>query len=212
MTHAGAKQKPVTYLSLQHPGFWRGFQITTFCAAMLSANAVVADDVTMPVLQDKSADSRDAIVEARKTWQANDLQAALLENPQLNAFDIRVTIDDEKVRLSGNVKTDAQRKLAEDIVSSFSDVEYVNNAIRVVHADKPSPSSLQDSVINARVSVKLMADDTLSTQRIDIDTVQNVVTLGGEVDSEEQKDHAATVASNVEGVRRVKNKLVVVDH
>lgn len=212
MTHAGAKQKPVTYLSLQHPGFWRGFQITTFCAAMLSANAVVADDVTMPVLQDKSADSRDAIVEARKTWQANDLQAALLENPQLNAFDIRVTIDDEKVRLSGNVKTDAQRKLAEDIVSSFSDVEYVNNAIRVVHADKPSPSSLQDSVINARVSVKLMADDTLSTQRIDIDSVQNVVTLGGEVDSEEQKDHAATVASNVEGVRRVKNKLVVVDH
>lgn len=212
MTHAGAKQKPVTYLSLQHPGFWRGFQIMTFCAAMLSANAVVADDVTMPVLQDKSADSRDAIVEARKTWQANDLQAALLENPQLNAFDIRVTIDDEKVRLSGNVKTDAQRKLAEDIVSSFSDVEYVNNAIRVVHADKPSPSSLQDSVINARVSVKLMADDTLSTQRIDIDTVQNVVTLGGEVDSEEQKDHAATVASNVEGVRRVKNKLVVVDH
>ena len=66
-----------------------------------------------------------------------------------------------------------------------------------------------DATITAKVKTALLAQPQLKGLAIDVDTSQNVVSLNGIVDSDEARTEAARVASQVAGVREVKNNLHV---
>jgi osmotically-inducible protein OsmY len=70
-------------------------------------------------------------------------------------------------------------------------------------------AALDDTTITTKVKSALIADPDLSGLSIDVDTSQNVVTLRGSVVSDDMRRKAEQVARAVEGVKEVKNELVV---
>ncbi|HEX3035191.1 MAG TPA: BON domain-containing protein [Thermodesulfobacteriota bacterium] len=68
---------------------------------------------------------------------------------------------------------------------------------------------VDDSVITTKVKSLLVADQGLSAFDIEVETFKGVVQLSGFVDTEEQAEKAAEIAESVEGVRDVKNSLIV---
>lgn len=66
-----------------------------------------------------------------------------------------------------------------------------------------------DPLITGRIQAKYFASPDVKAHRIDVDTRNGLVTLEGTVDSEAQRDAAASIARTVDGVTRVENKLLV---
>jgi hyperosmotically inducible protein len=67
-----------------------------------------------------------------------------------------------------------------------------------------------DTVLEARVKAALSADPALRSVTVDVKSADGIVTLYGTADSPANSHQAAMVALNVEGVRSVKNEMVVV--
>lgn len=68
---------------------------------------------------------------------------------------------------------------------------------------------VDDSVITTKVKAALMNDISLKAFQIKVTTFKGVVQLSGFVDSADHADWAAEVARGVNGVREVKNDLIV---
>lgn len=69
--------------------------------------------------------------------------------------------------------------------------------------------SLDDAWIHTKVVAKLIGDADTPERKINVDVVNNVVTLRGTVDTADQKSEAERIARNTEGVRSVNNQLKV---
>jgi hyperosmotically inducible protein len=67
--------------------------------------------------------------------------------------------------------------------------------------------TLDDAGITAKVKTALLAEKGVNGTSINVDTMQGRVTLTGRVPDQAQVDRAAQVASSVEGVKAVENKL-----
>lgn len=68
---------------------------------------------------------------------------------------------------------------------------------------------IDDTVISTKVRASIVADERLSLTQIDVETFKGVVQLSGFVDSPAVKARATQVASGVQGVRNVRNDLIV---
>ncbi|MCS7279333.1 MAG: BON domain-containing protein [Thermodesulfobacteriaceae bacterium] len=68
-------------------------------------------------------------------------------------------------------------------------------------------TQIDDRIITSKVKLKLIEDPVTKARKIDVDTVNGVVTLTGLVDSEEERQRAIKIAASVEGVRKVINNL-----
>lgn len=66
-----------------------------------------------------------------------------------------------------------------------------------------------DPGVTTAVKAKLAADDTVKAYKIDVDTKDGVVTLGGTVDTAEAKSRAVEVARTTKGVTSVVDQLSV---
>ena len=72
--------------------------------------------------------------------------------------------------------------------------------------NKAAAPALGDAAVTARVKTKLLADGVTGTT---VDTTDGVITLAGSVASDEQKAKAERDARETEGVKDVKNELIV---
>jgi osmotically-inducible protein OsmY len=68
---------------------------------------------------------------------------------------------------------------------------------------------VDDSTITAKVKAEILGDPALKTLQISVETFKGVVQLSGFVNSADVRSRAAVVASRVNGVRSVKNDLIV---
>ena len=68
---------------------------------------------------------------------------------------------------------------------------------------------VDSSVITAKVKVAIFDDPTLKVFDINVETFKDVVQLSGFVNSAEIKSRAAVVAGRVNGVKSVRNNLIV---
>lgn len=68
---------------------------------------------------------------------------------------------------------------------------------------------MDDASITARIKTALIAEPGLKGLSIDVDTSQNVVSLSGTVGTDAAGTQAADIARRTEGVKDVKNNLVV---
>ncbi len=66
-----------------------------------------------------------------------------------------------------------------------------------------------DSVITSKVKTKLIEDQALKAFQIDVETFRGDVLLSGFVDNQQQISKAVEVAKSVDGVKAVKNSLIV---
>ncbi len=68
---------------------------------------------------------------------------------------------------------------------------------------------VDDATVTASVKAKLTAEKAANFTKISVKTSNNVVSLTGQVDSKDQKEKAEKIAKQVNGVKRVDNKLQV---
>jgi len=68
---------------------------------------------------------------------------------------------------------------------------------------------LDDQTISTQVKIELLGDRELGLRRIDVTTLQGVVTLTGTVGAQADADRAVTLARHVRGVKDVKLQLKV---
>lgn len=80
-------------------------------------------------------------------------------------------------------------------------------------ASTPKQSStgefLDDSIITSKVKGLFVAEESLKSYQISVETYKGIVQLSGFVDSQQAVDKAGQIARGVTGVRNVKNNLVV---
>jgi hyperosmotically inducible periplasmic protein len=82
-------------------------------------------------------------------------------------------------------------------------------AADTMKSDRPRGAGA-DAAVEARVKAALSAEPGLRALTVDVKSTDGVVTLYGTADSPTKSHEAALVAMNVEGVRSVKNEMVVV--
>ena len=69
--------------------------------------------------------------------------------------------------------------------------------------------AMDDTKITAEVKAKILAEPGLKVLMIDVDTKDGQVTLTGSADSAANVERAKQIASNVQGVKSVDNRLAV---
>ncbi len=74
--------------------------------------------------------------------------------------------------------------------------------------ETPRPSEA-DAAIATEIEHRLSADRAINAQLVEIDVRGGVVTLRGRVPNEDAKEHAESLAADVEGVEEVRNHLAV---
>ena len=68
---------------------------------------------------------------------------------------------------------------------------------------------VDDSVITTKVKAAIFDEPTLKSLQINVKTYQGVVQLSGFVDSDQNVKKAGEIADSVDGVKSVKNDLIV---
>ena len=68
---------------------------------------------------------------------------------------------------------------------------------------------VDNSVITTKVKSLLAADDFLKSFQISVETFQGTVQLSGFVNSQQAVDKAVEITKSVQGVKSVKNNLIV---
>ena len=68
---------------------------------------------------------------------------------------------------------------------------------------------VDDKVVSTKVKAALLKDPEVKALQVNVETYQGVVQLSGFVDKSEQISRAAEVTKGVEGVKSVKNDLIV---
>ena len=68
---------------------------------------------------------------------------------------------------------------------------------------------IDDSVITTKIKSQLAADDFLKSFQIGVESRKGIVQLSGFVDSQKAVEKAGQIASGVDGVKSVRNDLIV---
>lgn len=77
------------------------------------------------------------------------------------------------------------------------------------HEKKIAKRAVSDSVITSKVKALLLKDEGIKSLKVSVETHSGVVLLSGFVDSADQIKEAEKIAASVEGVKSVKNSLML---
>jgi hyperosmotically inducible periplasmic protein len=77
---------------------------------------------------------------------------------------------------------------------------------------KTAGRTMSDAGITAAVQAKLTADKVSNFSRIDVDTERGIVTLNGVVRSAQEREQAARLAKEADGIRGLNNNLQIQSH
>ena len=69
--------------------------------------------------------------------------------------------------------------------------------------------AIDDTTITAKVKAGILTEPGLKVLKIDVDTKDGLVTLTGSADSAQDVQRATQIATNVQGVKSVDNRLAV---
>ena len=161
------------------------------------------------------------------------IKARFNSNPDLAAANLGVDADIDKgeVTIKGTVGSQALRTEAVDAAKSTYPGMVVNDKIDVKPAElaradyteaqaveertkgkemgESIGQSLDDAWIHMKIVSQLIRNSSTPERKINVDVVNNVVTLRGSVDSEAQRTEAERVVKNTEGVKSVQNRLKI---
>jgi hyperosmotically inducible protein len=161
------------------------------------------------------------------------VKTRLQSDSNVRRLNLEVDADAEHkaVELKGLAYTERQRTRAVELARSARPDIAVQDKIDVKPYDSPRDlfdddmmvdvkadatkmgdkvgDSLDDGWLHMKVVSKLIADSKTPERSINVDVANNVVTLRGAVASPEIRAQAESVAKSVDGVKDVKNRLIV---
>lgn len=164
--------------------------------------APVAGTATPPAGTTVGTEIDDSVITAR-------VKSALLADPDVKSFDIKVQTRKGQVQLSGFVDTEARIDNAVALVRKVEGVSGVENAMSLKDGKATVGNAVDDSILTAKVKSALLADPSVKSFDIAIVTRKGEVQLSGYVDNQMQIDRAIEVARAVEGVRSIGNEMSI---
>ncbi|ACB74114.1 transport-associated [Opitutus terrae PB90-1] len=118
---------------------------------------------------------------------------------------VKVEVNEGVVTLSGTVLDRDQKALAEDTVRSLPGVVEVLNHLDVSEPDQER----SDGWMALKIRSLLLIRSKVSAANTDVSVHDGVVTLAGTAESEAQKELTESYARGVQGVRAVRNQMIV---
>lgn len=154
-----------------------------------------------------------AISEISKTILMGALMGVVLVGCNRPASDQAATTSSTPGNTASNADTSGTRRSdAAGGASSDSSGGTTTNADSSGASGTTSSSAgtlIDDSVITTKVKTALLADSDVKGTNISVETTKGEVSLTGAVDSQLQIDKAVKIASAIEGVKKVDNKVVL---
>jgi osmotically-inducible protein OsmY len=168
--------------------------------------------------------------------RAKTIEAQLRKDETLRDDKLTVTVTGKRVRLTGTVDSDDERRHAADVVRGTDPTLEVENLLEaptpetstsagravdkaVVGSKKAAHKAgkavdemgemATDGWITSKIKAQLMGTDGVKASTINVDTSDHIVTLKGAVRSEAERAKALHVARTTRGVSRVVDELRV---
>jgi hyperosmotically inducible periplasmic protein len=141
------------------------------------------------------------------------VKGKLAADKETSAIKIGVDTTNRVVTLSGVVPTEREKAKAEQLARNTEGVSQVVNNITInpeslgaTNIGEKTREAANDAAILAKIKAKLLTEGITGTN---VDVVNGVVTLKGEIENDKKSTLAADIARSTEGVKSVDNQLVV---
>jgi osmotically-inducible protein OsmY len=157
--------------------------------------AVVLLALSMPVYASKMDDS--IVSSAKKSYVFKNY---------LKNDDIKIQSKDGAVTLTGTVSEESHKSLAQETVAGLRGVKSVDNKLEV---KGESPAANSDAWLITKVKTTLLFHRSVSATATEVNAKDGIVTLRGNAENQAQKDLTTEYAKDVDGVKDVKNEMVV---
>jgi hyperosmotically inducible protein len=109
------------------------------------------------------------------------------------------------VTLTGTVSETSHKSLAENTVEDLPGVKSVDNQLKI----KGEPAEHSDAWVGLKVKSALLFHHNVRATKTDVNVTDGNVILSGEANSLAQKELATEYASDVDGVKSVKNQMTI---
>lgn len=123
----------------------------------------------------------------------------------LKADDIKIQSKDGAVTLTGVVPDESHKTMAQETVTGLAGVKSVDNKLEV-KGEKPAKFS--DAWLTTKIKSTLLFHRSVSAGT-EVDVKGGSVTLKGAADSQAQKDLTTEYVNDIDGVKDVKNEMIV---
>jgi osmotically-inducible protein OsmY len=163
-----------------------------FISLMVAAVALVA--FSLPVHASKMDDQ--IVSSAKKSYVFKNY---------LKDDDIKIQSKDGAVTLTGTVSQESHKTLARETVAGLRGVKSVDNKLEV---KGETPAANSDAWLITKVKTTLLLHRSVSAGTT-VDVKNGIVTLRGDAASQAEKDLTTEYAKDVDGVKDVKNEMVV---
>ena len=144
-------------------------------------------------------------------WLTMKVKTMLLFHRNVSAM-TEVSAKDGTVTLQGKATSQAEKDLTTEYAKDVEGVKDVKNEMVVSVPSKKTRTvgdKIDDASITAQVKMTLLAHRSTSALKTSVTTRKGVVTLRGKASNAAEKDLATKFASNVNGVKDVKNRMTV---
>jgi osmotically-inducible protein OsmY len=174
---------------------------TEYRAAVNNALSVsgidVVDDNLVISYEFVDIDTSDSVLE-------EVIEDRFFYNPDLESFDISVEVNEGVATLSGEVDAFWKKIEAGTVAFEVIGVVNVENNLAVVPSE-----DIGDEIIAENIVTSLENNIFIDAEDITVNVSNNIVTLTGTVETLYEEDTAVEIASAVEGVIDVENKIAV---
>ena len=145
-------------------------------------------------------------------WLRLKVKTILYLHSSLSSAKTEVNVKDGIVTLQGNAFNQAQKELTTEYAKDVEGVQSVNNEMTVTQTSlkqRTLGEKIDDASITAQVKLTLLYHRSTSAINTKVETKRGVVTLYGKAASAAEKDLVTKLASDVNGVKGVKNRMTI---
>jgi len=149
-------------------------------------------------------------------WVLDNVVATLLFHRSVSPTTTQIDVKDGVVTLKGEASSQAQKELTTEYAMDVEGVKDVKNEMTVAKDQEKDNDTKQtfsetvdDASITAQVKMTLLYHRSTSALNTKVKTLDGVVTLTGEAKNAAEANLATKLASDVNGVKEVKNQMSV---
>lgn len=193
-----------TFSDLIRPNVALGLLIFSAALILVSGcdNRQADTRTTAPVTTSVGTEIDDGIVTAK-------VKSALLADPDIKSFELKVETRNGEVMLSGFVGSQAHVDRAIQVARGVQGVKVVTNKMSLKEGAATVGNTVDDGIITTKIKSALLADPNIKSLDISVVTRKGEVQLSGFVNNQAQIDQATALARAVEGVKSVANEMSI---
>jgi osmotically-inducible protein OsmY len=146
-------------------------------------------------------------------WITTKVKTALLFHRHVSATGTTVYTKDGVVTLQGEASSLAQKELTTEYARDIDNVKEVKNEMTIARTPATPKETMGDKIddasITAQVKSSLLSHHSTSAMHTGVSTTDGVVTLSGVAKNDAEKSLVTKLATDINGVTSVINKMTV---